>query len=308
MSTTASTDTIRVTLPDGSVKEVAAGTTVEQLAESIGPRLARAAMAGKVDGRLVDVYYPMRSDCRLEIVTPPSPDALEVYRHTTSHILANAVKELWPDVQIGVGPVIEDGFYYDFVREKPFSSEELEAIEDKMREIIARDHPVRREETPKDEAIEFFEGWGDELKVQLIREKADSDVVSCYRQGEFVDFCRGPHLPSTGAVKAFKLTSVSGAYWKGDQANQQLQRIYGTSFFSKKELDEYLRLQEEARKRDHRRLGKELDLFSFHPEAPASPFFHPKGATVYNLLTDFVRGLYREYGYSEVITPQIFDS
>jgi len=231
---------ITVTLPDGSAKQVARGTTVEQVAASIGKRLARDAVAGKVNGRLVDVYFPITEDCDLQVVTPPSEDALEVYRHTTSHILANAVKELWPDVQIGVGPVIEDGFYYDFQREQPFSSEELAAIESKMQEIIDRDNPVRREMKPKQDAIGFFEGWGDELKVQLIREKARGEEVSCYRQGEFVDFCLGPHLPSTGRVKAFKLLNVSGAYWKGDQDNQQLQRIYGTSFFSRKELEEHL--------------------------------------------------------------------
>ena len=304
----ASQETIKITLPGGDVREYAPGTTVEEVAASIGPRLARAAVAGKVTGRLVDVDYPLHEDATLEVVTPGSDDALEIYRHTTSHILANAVKELWPDVQIGVGPVIDGGFYYDFLREEPFSSDQLEAIEAKMREIIARDHPVRREEWAKDDAIAFFEGWSDELKCRLIREKADSDVVTCYRQGDFVDFCRGPHLPSTGRVKAFKLQNVSGAYWKGDQANEQLQRIYGTSFFSRKELDQHLHLLEEAKKRDHRRLGKELDLFSFHPSAPASPFFHPKGTTVYNLLVDYVRGRYRKYGYQEVITPQIFDS
>jgi threonyl-tRNA synthetase len=308
MSTATSADTIQVTLPDGSVQEVRRGTTVEQVAASIGRRLARDAVAGKVNGRLVDVYYPLAEDCRLEVVVPPSADALEVYRHTTSHILANAVKELWPDVQIGVGPVIDDGFYYDFRRDQPFTEQDLAAIERRMQEIIDRDNPVRREEWTKDDAIRFFAGWNDDLKVELIREKVEGDVASCYRQGEFVDFCRGPHLPSTGRVKAFKLTGVSGAYWKGDQANQQLQRIYGTSFFTKPELEEHLRLREEAKERDHRKLGRELDLFSFHPEAPASPFFHPKGALVYNLLIDHVRGLYRRYGYQEVITPQIFDA
>jgi len=300
--------TITVTLPDGSRREVARGTTVEQVAAGIGKRLARDAIAGKVNGELVDVYHPLQEDCTLSVVVPPSDDALEVYRHTTSHILANAVKELWPEVQIGVGPVIDGGFYYDFRREEPFSSDDLAAIERKMQEIVDRDNPVRREEWAKDEAIRFFHGWGDELKVELIRDKAEGNQVSCYRQGEFVDFCRGPHLPSTGRVKAFKLQSVSGAYWKGDQSNQQLQRIYGTSFFSRQELDEHLRLIEEAKERDHRKLGKELGLFSFHAEAPASPFFHPKGATVYNLLLNEVRSMYGRYGYQEVITPQIFDT
>ena len=302
-----SPDSIKITLPDGSVREVPRGSTVEEVAGSIGPRLAKAALAGKVDGELVDVYYPLQQDCTLQIVTPPSADALEVYRHTTAHILANAVKELWPEVKIGVGPVIETGFYYDFQRDKPFSEDELQAIEAKMQEIIDRDHPVRRFMQPKKDAMDFFDGWNDDLKVELIDEKG-GDEVSCYRQGDFVDFCLGPHLPSTGRVKAFKLTSISGAYWKGDQANQQLQRIYGTSFFSKKEMKEHLELLEEAKKRDHRKLGVELDLFSFHPLAPASPFFHPKGATVYNLLISYVRELYRQYGYQEVITPEIFDS
>jgi threonyl-tRNA synthetase len=303
----AGSDSIRITLPDGSQRETPRGSTVEDVARSIGPRLAKAAVAGKVDGELVDVYYPLETDCSVEIVTPPSPDAMEVYRHTSAHILANAVKELWPEVKIGVGPVIETGFYYDFERDKPFSEEELEAIEAKMQEIIDRDNPVRRFVQPKQEAMDFFDGWGDDLKVQLIDEKGGPEV-SCYRQGDFVDFCLGPHLPSTGRVKAFKLTSVSGAYWKGDQANQQLQRVYGTAFFSKKDLEQHLALLEEAKARDHRKLGKELDLFSFHPQAPASPFFHPKGATVYNLLVNYVRGRYHEYGYQEVITPEIFDS
>ncbi len=297
---------IQVTLPDGAVKSVAAGTTVGEIARAIGPGLAKSALAGKVDGQVVDLSRPVVRDARLEIVTPKSPDAVDVYRHSTAHLTANAVKRLFPDVKIGIGPAIENGYYYDFDPGRPFTPEDLAAIEAEMRKIVAEDNPVERLEMSKEEAIRIFEGQGDTLKVEIIRGIPD-DHVSCYRQKDFIDLCRGPHVPSTGKLGVFKLTHTAGAYWKGDEHNPMLQRIYGASFLTQAELDAYLKQLEEAKARDHRKLGRELDLFSFHPWAPASPFFHPKGATIYNLLLGYVRELYRKYGYREVITPQIFD-
>jgi len=298
---------VSVTLPDGSVRPVPAGTTLLELARSIGPRLAQAALAGKIDGKVVDLSRPIDRDAAVEIVTPKSPDALDVYRHSTAHLTANAVKRLFPDVKIGIGPAIENGYYYDFDPGRPFTPEDLEAIEAEMRKIVAEDNPVERLEMGKDEAIRIFEGQGDTLKVEIIRGIPD-DRVSCYRQKDFIDLCRGPHVPSTGRLGVFKLTHSAGAYWKGDEHNPMLQRIYGAAFLTQPELDAHLKQLEEARARDHRKLGRELDLFSFHPWAPASPFFHPKGATIYNLLLAYVRGLYVKYGYREVITPQIFDA
>ncbi|HET9792938.1 MAG TPA: threonine--tRNA ligase [Thermoanaerobaculia bacterium] len=297
---------IQVTLPDGAVKSVPAGTTVGEIARAIGPGLAKSALAGRVDGKVVDLSHPVARDAKVEIVTPKSPDAVDVYRHSTAHLTANAVKRLFPDVKIGIGPAIENGYYYDFDPGRPFTPEDLAAIEAEMRKIVAEDNRVERLEMSKEEAIRIFEGQGDTLKVEIIRGIPD-DRVSCYRQKDFIDLCRGPHVPSTGKLGVFKLTHTAGAYWKGDEHNPMLQRIYGASFLTQAELDAHLKQVEEAKARDHRKLGRELDLFSFHPWAPASPFFHPKGATIYNLLLAYVRGLYRKYGYREVITPQIFD-
>jgi len=298
---------IQVTLPDGAVKAVPAGTTVGQIARAIGPGLAKSALAGKVDGKVVDLSRPVERDARLEIVTPKSPDALDLYRHSTAHLTANAVKRLFPDVKIGIGPAIENGYYYDFDPGRPFTPEDLAAIEAEMRKIVAEDNAVERIEMSKEEAIRIFEAQGDTLKVEIIR-GIPEDRVSCYRQKDFIDLCRGPHVPSTGKLGVFKLTHTAGAYWKGDEHNPMLQRIYGASFLTQAELDAHLKQLEDAKARDHRKLGRELDLFSFHPWAPASPFFHPKGATLYNLLLGYVRELYRKYGYREVITPQIFDA
>ena len=298
---------VTVTLPDGTRKEVPRGTTLLEIAREIGPRLTREALAGKIDGRLVDLKARLETDAAVEIVTPRSPDAVSVYRHSTAHLTANAVKRLFPDVQIGIGPAIENGYYYDFNPKRPFTSEDLAAIEAEMRRIVAEDNPVERLEMPKQEAIEIFEKQGDALKVEIIRGIPD-ERVSCYRQKDFIDLCRGPHVPSTGKLGVFKLTHTAGAYWKGDERNPMLQRIYGASFLTQKELDDHLRQLEEARARDHRKLGRELDLFSFHPHAPASPFFHPKGAALYNGLLDYLREEYRRRGYEEVITPQIFDA
>ena len=299
--------TVTVTLPDGSSRSVPAGTTLRAIAEGIGPRLAKDALAGKIDGKVVDLSARVESDARIEIVTPKSPDALPLYRHSTAHLTANAVKRLFPTVQIGIGPAIENGYYYDFNPERPFTPEDLVAIEAEMRRIIAEDNAVERLEMSKADAVKIFEGQNDALKVEIISGIPDGRV-SCYRQKDFIDLCRGPHVPSTGKLGVFKLTHTAGAYWKGDEKNPMLQRIYAACFLTQKELDAYLKQQEEAKARDHRKLGKELDLFSFHPWAPASPFFHPKGAVLYNGLLDYLRGEYAKRGYQEVLSPQIFDA
>jgi threonyl-tRNA synthetase len=297
---------VTVTLPDGSTRSVPKGSTVRELAEMIGPRLARDAVAGKLDGRVVDLVTPIDGDAKLEILTWKSPDTLKIYRHSTAHLTAQAVKRLFPDVQIGIGPPIENGYYYDFLPKRPFTPEDLESIEREMRKIIGEDLAIERLEMATSEAIEIFQKQNDSLKIEIARGLGD-EHVSCYRQGEFIDLCRGPHVPSTGKLGVFKLTHTAGAYWKGDERNPMLQRIYGASFLTQKELDDSLRQMEEARARDHRKLGKELDLFLFHPWAPASPFFLPKGAALYNGLLDFLREEYRKRDYQEVITPQIFD-
>ncbi len=298
---------IGITLPDGSVHRVPRGTTAAEVARSIGKRLARDAVVARVDGQLVDLARPIDKDARLEIVTPEDPDALHVLRHSTAHATAQAVQELFPETKIGQGPVIENGFYYDFDRDEPFSDRDLEAIEARVAEIIRRDLPIERIDLPRDEAIRFFEEEQEPYKIHFAKTKG-GETVSIYRQGDWTDFCLGPHVPSTGRLRAFKLLSVAGAYWLGSERNKMLQRIYGTAFFSPADLEQHLARIEEARRRDHRKLGRELELVSFHPEAPASPFFHPNGAQVYNGLVDYVRGLYRRYGYDEVITPQIFDT
>jgi threonyl-tRNA synthetase len=298
---------VTVTLPDGTSRQVPKGTTLRAIAETIGPRLAQAALAAKVDGQVVDLSRPLDRDAAIEIVTPKSPEAIGVYRHSTAHLTAHAVKRLFPDVQIGIGPAIENGYYYDFNPKRPFTPEDLAAIEAEMRKIVAEDNPVERLEMSKEEAIQIFQAQNDTLKVEIIRGIPD-DHVSCYRQKDFIDLCRGPHVPSTGKLGVFKLTHTAGAYWKGDEKNPMLQRIYGASFLTQKELDAYLKQVEEAKARDHRKLGKELELFVFHPWAPASPFFLPKGAVLYNGLIELLRSEYRRRGYEEVITPQIFDT
>ncbi len=298
---------VTIRLPDGTQKSVPKGTTLREIAEAIGPRLAREALAGKIDGRMVDLAAPVNRDASVEIVTPKSSDAVSLYRHSTAHLTANAVKRLFLDVQIGIGPSIENGYYYDFNPKRPFTTEDLESIEAEMRKIIAEDNPIQRLEMSKEEAVEIFEKQGDALKVEIIRGIPD-ERVSCYRQADFIDLCRGPHVPSTGRLGVFKLTHTAGAYWKGDEKNPMLQRIYGASFLTQKELDDHLERLEQAKARDHRKLGRELDLFSFHRLAPASPFFHPKGAVLYNGLLKFLRAEYGRRGYDEVVTPQIFDA
>lgn len=297
---------VRLTLPDGSVREVATGTTGEAVAASIGARLAKDALAVKLDGQILDLKRPISASGAFEVITPKHPDALEVYRHSTAHLTAHAVKRLFPGVKIGIGPAIEHGFYYDFDPGRPFTHEDLEKIEAEMRKIVAENAAIERVEMSKAEAVALFEGQGDHLKVEIVSGIPEGSL-SCYRQADFVDLCRGPHVPSTGKLGVFKLTHAAGAYWKGDERNPMLQRIYGASFLSQKELDEHLHRLEQARARDHRKLGKELGLFLFHPWAPASPFFLPKGATIYNLLVTYMRELYPKYGYEEVVTPQVFD-
>lgn len=295
---------IQVTLPDGSVREVARGTTALQVAESIGPRLAKAALAAKVNGEVVDLSTPLHEDAKLAILTWDSAEGREVFRHTSTHIMAQAVKRLWPEAKLTVGPPLENGYFYD-IDIRPLTPEDLEKIEEEMRRIIAEDLPIQREEVSRAEALKLFEELGETYKIELINELPDGETISLYRQGEFVDLCRGPHLPSTGRVKAPKLMSVAGAYWRGDQNNQQLQRLYGTSFPSQKELEQYLFQLEEAKRRDHRKLGQELELFSLRDESPGMPFWHPKGMQLWNTLQNWSRELQARHGYQEVSTPQV---
>lgn len=264
------------------------------------------AIAARVNGKVVDLSSPLVTEAA-EPILPSSPEGLEVLRHSTAHLMAQAVKRLFPAVQITIGPVIKNGFYYDFKHDCSFTPEDLERIEAEMRAIVKENFPVKREEVARNDAIRLFREMGEHYKAEIIESIPGDEVLSLYRQGEFVDLCRGPHVPSTGRLLAFKLTSVAGAYWRGDEKNEMLQRIYGTAFATPKELRQHLALLEEAKRRDHRRLGKELDLFSFNPVAPGSPFFHPKGTLIYNELVAYIRSLYQRYGYQEVITPQIFD-
>src|SRR5215471_3381914 len=295
---------IQITLPDGSVQQVGAGTPPLDVARSISPRLADDAIVARVNGDLWDLTRGLDSDAKLEILTTRNPEALEVYRHSTAHLLAAAVLELYPESKLGIGPPIETGFYYDFQRETPFTPEDLEKIEKRMWEIQGRDLPYERKYTPKQEGLKLYADQP--MKCELITERA-GDVFSEYTLGPgFIDFCRGPHVPSTKKIKAFKLLSIAGAYWKGDEHNQRLQRIYGTAFFNKKDLEDYLQKLEEAKKRDHRRLGQELDLFSIQELAgPGLIFFHPKGAIVRKLIEDWMRDQYIKRGYSLVYTPHV---
>ncbi|MGC9969530.1 MAG: threonine--tRNA ligase [Bryobacteraceae bacterium] len=297
---------ITLTLPDGSQQRALAGTTPLEVARSLSRRLADEAIAARVNGELVDLTRPLEHDGTLEILTPKNREALEVYRHSAAHLLAAAVLELYPDTKLGIGPPTETGFFYDFYRDTPFTQEDLEKIESKMVELERADLPYERRLTPKSEGLKKYAEMGEELKCELIQEKADS-VFSEYTLGpRFIDFCRGPHVPSTAKIKAFKLLSIAGAYWKGDEHNRQGQRIYGTAFFTRKELDDYLRQIEEAKKRDHRKLGQELDLFSIQELAgPGLIFFHPKGGTVRRILEDWMRDQYVARGYSLVYTPHI---
>jgi threonyl-tRNA synthetase len=296
---------IRVTLPDGSCKSLHEGAKVYDLAAAIGAGLAKASLAGKINGNLVDLSTVLPDAAHVELITGKSPESLEIIRHSTSHLMAQAVKSLFPNAQVTIGPAIESGFYYDFDVDSPFSPEDLQKIEDKMRQLAGADLAVERLELSKADAVKLFKEMGESYKVEII-EDLDTEIVSLYRQGDFIDLCRGPHLPSTSFCRAFKLTSIAGAYWRGDEKNKMLQRIYGTAFADKKELDAYLERLEEAKRRDHRKLGKELDLFSFSDEVGAGlVIWHPKGAMLRTILEDFERKEHFKRGYDIVVGPQI---
>ena len=296
-----------ITLPDGTQKRFDQPVTVAQVAAAIGPGLAKAALAGKADGVLVDTSALLDHDVALSIVTDRDPEGLEIIRHSTAHLLANAVQDLFPDAQVTIGPVIEDGFYYDFAYKRPFSTDDLAAIEKRMAEITAEDLPVRRRVLPRDAAVEHFKKIGEHYKAEIIAAIPSQEPISLYGQGDWEDLCRGPHVPSTGKLKAFKLTKVAGAYWRGDSRNEMLQRIYGTAWANEKQLKEYLTRLEEAEKRDHRRIGRELDLFHLQEEAPGAVFWHPKGWALFQQLVAYMRERQSAAGYQEVNTPEIMD-
>ncbi len=298
---------VQITLPDGSKRDFPGPVTVAEVAASIGAGLAKAALAGKIDGKVVDTSYPITADSPLSIVTAKDADGLEVIRHSTAHLLAYAVKELFPDAQVTIGPVIEHGFFYDFSYKRPFTPEDLAAIEKKMAELAAKDEPVVRRVLPRDEAVAYFKGLGEHYKAEIIASIPANEDVSLYREGKFEDLCRGPHVPSTGKLKHFKLMKVAGAYWRGDHRNEMLQRVYGTAWASKEELQQYLTMLEEAEKRDHRKLGRELDLFHLDEHSPGTVFWHPKGWTVWQEVEQYMRRVYRDNGYQEVKGPQILD-
>jgi len=295
-----------ITLPDGSVKQYDAATTGSAIAANIGKSLERDAVAVRVNGSLWDLGRDIDADARVEIITRDSDDGLELLRHDAAHVLAEAVKELWPETQVTIGPAIEHGFYYDFAREEPFTEDDLEVIEKRMREIVDRDESISREVWDRDEAVEFFKGLGEAYKAEIIASIPSDEPITLYRQGDFIDLCRGPHLPSTGRLgKAFKLTHVSGAYWRGDSNNEMLQRVYGTAWSSEKQLRNYLHMLEEAERRDHRRLGRVMDLYHFQEEAPGAVFWHPRGWRVFQTLIQFMRDTQNAAGYLEINTPEL---
>jgi threonyl-tRNA synthetase len=294
-----------ITLPDGSRREFEHAVTVQQVAESIGAGLAKAALGGRVDGRLVDASFLIECDSEVAVVTAKQPEGLEILRHSTAHLLAQAVKALFPSAQVTIGPVIEDGFYYDFAFERPFTPEDLAAIEKKMEELSAAALPVKRSVMPRDQAIEFFRAQGEEYKAKIIADIPQGEAISLYSQGDFIDLCRGPHVPDTGKLRAFKLMRVAGAYWRGDSRNEMLQRVYGTAWADKKDLADYLHRLEEAEKRDHRKLGRALNLFHMQEEAPGMVFWHPNGWMLWQTVENYVRQVFRDNGYQEIRTPQV---
>jgi threonyl-tRNA synthetase len=296
-----------IKLPDGSVREFSQPVTVAEVAASIGPGLAKAALAGRVDGKLVDTSFRIQTDAELAIVTERDPDGLEVIRHSTAHLLAYAVKTLFPDAQVTIGPVIENGFYYDFAYKRPFTPEDLAAIEKKMAELAKKNYPVTREVLPRDQAVALFKSMSEHYKAEIIASIPADQEIGLYREGDFVDLCRGPHVPSTGRLKVFKLMKVAGAYWRGDSRNEMLQRIYGTAWVKKEDQEAYLHMLEEAEKRDHRKLATQLDLFHMQEEAPGMVFWHPKGWTLWQQVEQYMRRVYQDNGYREVRCPQILD-
>ena len=298
---------IQITLPDGSQRSFEQAVTVADVAASIGSGLAKAALGGKVDDKLVDTSYLIEQDAHLAIVTAKDADGLDMIRHSTAHLLAYAVKELFPDAQVTIGPVIDNGFYYDFSYKRPFTPEDLVTIEKKMTELANKDEPVQRRVLPRDEAVAYFKGMGEDYKAEIIASIPSNEDVSLYREGAFEDLCRGPHVPSTGKLKHFKLMKVAGAYWRGDSRNEMLQRIYGTAWASKDELKQYLHMLEEAEKRDHRKLARELDLFHIDVHSPGTVFWHPKGWTIWQQVEQYMRNVYRDNGYQEVKGPQLLD-
>ncbi|MGH6610764.1 MAG: threonine--tRNA ligase [Burkholderiaceae bacterium] len=298
---------ISIRLPDGSKRSYDQPVTPAHIAAEIGPGLAKAAVAAKVNGKLVDTAHLIDRDADIAIVTSRDTEGIDVIRHSTAHLLAYAVKELFPDAQVTIGPVIENGFYYDFSYKRPFTPEDLEAIEQKMTELAKKDEPVVREVWKRDDAVKFFESIGEKYKAEIIASIPANENISLYREGKFIDLCRGPHVPSAGKLKVFKLTKVAGAYWRGDQKNEQLQRIYGTAWGSKEEQDAYLKMLEEAERRDHRKLGKELDLYHFQEEAPGLAFWHPRGWAIWQAVEQYMRAVYRDNGYHEVRGPMILD-
>ena len=298
---------LTVTLPDGSKREFEAPVSVADIAKNIASSLAKAALAGKVDGKLVDLSFIVDHDAEVAIVTDKDPEALEIIRHSTAHLMAQAVKSLYPEAQVTIGPAIENGFYYDFSYTRPFTPEDLKAIEKKMGELVAKNFPIVRKEMKREEAIEFFLGLGEKYKAELVEAIPEGETISLYEQGDFIDLCRGPHVPNTGKLKVHKLMKVAGAYWRGDSKNEMLQRIYGTAFAKKDDLAAYLTMLEEAEKRDHRRLGKELDLFHLQDEAPGMIFWHAKGWSLWQQVEKYMRSIYRDYGYDEVKAPQVLD-
>lgn len=298
---------IVVTLPDGAKREFEAPLTVADVAAAIAPGLAKAAIAGKVDGVLVDTSHVISKDANVAIVTDKDPEGLDIIRHSTSHLMSQAVKELWPESQVTIGPVIENGFYYDFSTKHPFTMEDLPKIEKKMDEIVKRNLPIIREEWDRQKAVDFFNSIGEHYKAEIIESIPGTEVISVYKQGDYVDLCRGPHVPSTGKLKVHKLMKIAGAYWRGDSKNEMLQRIYGTAFAKKEELKAYLHMLEEAEKRDHRKLGKELDLFHFQEEAPGLIFWHSKGWALWQQVESYMRTIYRDNDYQEVKAPQLLD-
>lgn len=298
---------MKITLPDGASREFAAPVSVQDVAQAIGAGLARAALAGKVDGKLVDLSFVIQNDCNLAIVTDKDKEGLEIIRHSTAHLMAYAVQNLYPEAQVTIGPVIENGFYYDFDYKRAFTPDDLEKIEKEMARLAKADIPVTREVCARDEAVQFFLNKGEKYKAELIAAIPENEVVSLYKEGEFTDLCRGPHVPSTGKLKAFKLMKVAGAYWRGDSKNPMLQRIYGTAWANKEDLNNYLTQLEEAEKRDHRKLGQQLDLFHFEEYAPGAVFWHPKGWRLFQTLIEYMRFRQEEAGYVEVNTPDVMD-